>query len=443
MHRRLLVLLLLGLALLGVRPMVEAAGQTVLLLDVSSPIYPATAAYVERGLASAESQALSAIVLRLNTPGGDSASMLRLVSLIRNAAVPVIVYVAPAGAQAASAGSIVTLAGHVAAMAPETIIGAASPVDASGADLDDTLYRKAVEDIKATVRSLTQNRPPDAQALAEQMIEDARAVSADEALAIGLIDVIAPDLPGLLRQVDGRNISFNNQPVVLHTADATLLPFPWRFLEEAQLFLANPLLVSLLISLGTLALITELRAPGGWVAGFVGVLCLALAFYALGQLPTNWLGLVLIGTAFVLFILEAHTHTFGALTLTGVATLAAGFYVLFNTADAAAFQRLSLAGAIGVSLPTAVLMLIILVAVARTQRARPQTGAEGLVGQRGRATTDFSLVNGVYVGTVLAWGELWRANAGEPIARNQPIQIDSLDGFTVHVKPLPTPLPPS
>lgn len=434
MRRLICGFLLLLLALPAISRSVGAAGQPVLLLDVHTPIYPATAAYVERGLDSAESQALPAVILRLNTPGGDSGSMLRLVTLIRNAAVPVIVYVAPAGAQAASAGSIVTLAGHLAAMAPETIIGAASPVDAGGADLGETLYRKAVEDIKATVRSLTQNRSAEAQALAEQMVEEARAVSADEALAIGLIDVIAPDLDNLLTQVDGRAVIVNQRPVVLDTDGAAVLPFAWHFLEQAQLFLANPLIVSLLISLGTLAVITELRAPGGWVSGFVGVLCLVLAFYGLGQLPANLLGLALVGIAFVLFILEAHTHTFGVLTLTGVATLAAGFYVLFNAADAATFQRLSLAAAIGVSLPTAVLMLIILIAVARSQRARPHTGAERLVGQRGRATVDFHLEHGVYVGTVIAWGEIWRAVSAEPITLNQPIVVQALDGFTVQVK---------
>ncbi len=414
-----------------------AAAQTptVLVVDVDTPIYPAVVSYLERGLAAAETQGAQALVLQLNTPGGDGESMLSIVSLVRSAPVPVVVYVAPAGAQAASAGSIITLAGHVAAMAPETVIGAASPVGSAGEDLEETLYRKAVEDIKATTRSLTVNRPPEAQSLAEQMVEDARAVSADEALDIGLIDLITPNLETLLMALDGRTVQVRNQPHTLQTAGALVEHLPWSRLEQLQLFLANPLLLSLLISLGSIALITEIRSPGGWGAGFVGVVCLSLAFYGLGQLPTNLLGLVLIGLAFALLLLETQTPTLGALAITGMVSLVAGLWILFNATEAPAVARLPLWGALGVGIPTGLLFLWIVVAAARIHRRPARTGAEGMVGLIGRATTDFKLIEGRFIGTAVVWGEVWRAEAQEAITAQQGIMVESVTGFTLHVKP--------
>jgi membrane-bound serine protease (ClpP class) len=422
---------------------VRAQTQALVVLDVTGPIYPAVADYIERGLERAEDDSAEAVVLMLNTPGGDVATTLEIVQAIRNSRVPVVVYVTPPGAQAASAGSIITMAGHLSAMAPETVIGAASPVGGSGEDLDETIYRKVVEDLKATVRGLTESRPDAARTLAEAMVEEARAVSASEALDVGLIDIIATDLDDLLNQLDTRTVIVNNETVTLDTDRVLEIPVALTVLEQFQLAIANPILISLLLSLGSVALITEIRSPGGWVAGFVGVMCLGIAFLGLGQIPANWFGLGLILVAFILFVLEASQPGIGALALVGTLTLIGGFLVLFNTAETPEFARLPVAAAIGVSLPTAAFFLWLLTMAIRIQRAQPLSGQEGLPGQTAVARADFQARGAVYEGTVLLEGEIWRAQAAAAVAKDERVVVESVSGLTVSVKsaesiPVPT-----
>lgn len=432
-----IMLFLLGVGLALVRP-AQAQTRDIVLLTIDNPIYPVVTDYVTRGIARAEADSAELIIIQLNTPGGDLATTLEIVQAIRNSPVPIIVYVTPAGAQAASAGSVITMAGHVAAMAPETVIGAASPVDGSGQDLGETIYRKAVEDMKATVRSLTENRPPEATTLAEAMIEDARAVSASEALQVGLIDIVAVDMDDLLVQLDGRAVTVNNQPLTLATERVRESPLALSPVEEFQLAIASPVLISLLLSLGSIGLITEIRSPGGWVAGFVGIVCLGLALLGLGQLPINWFGLGLIVVAFVLFGLEAQQAGLGALALVGLLTLIAGFMVLFNTEQTPDFARLSLLAAIGVSLPTAAFFLWLLTAAVRIQRAQPVTGREGLIGRPARARHDFAPQGSGFAGSVLLEGEIWHATAAAAVVKGQDVVVESVDGLTVAVRPKET-----
>ncbi|MCB8985008.1 MAG: nodulation protein NfeD [Ardenticatenaceae bacterium] len=436
MRQRALVVLLFILCLIAVGQAHAQSSGNVLLLQVEGPVTPAMAEYFARGIQSAEDQGATAVVIQLDTPGGAIDTTQEIVQTFRAATVPVIIYVAPRGAQAASAGSIITIAAHAAGMAPETVIGAASPVGQDGAELDATLFRKVTEDMKAQVRSLAARRGPEAVALAEAMISDARAVHAEEALVAGLIDAIASDVPNLLSQLDGRTVIVNDQTVTLHTAGETTRPFGMSLVEAILHALSNPVLVSILLAIGVQAILIEISHPGGWVAGFVGVVFLALALYGLGQLPANWFGLGLILVAFVLFLLEVKAPVHGALAVTGIITMFAGFMVLFNSPGTPAFARLSIISAILITLPTAAFFIFLVFMVLRAQRRKPITGEEGLIGQKGTVRKAIVTRPGVddYAGMVQVQGELWRAAARDRIDEGEEVEVTAVQGFTLQVK---------
>jgi membrane-bound serine protease (ClpP class) len=394
------------------------------------------ASYFERGIAEAEASGAEALLIILNTPGGAVDTTQEIVRTFRAAEVPIIVYISPRGAQAASAGSIITVAAHASAMAPETVIGAASPVGEGGADLDETIFRKITEDLTALVRSLTERRGEEVTKLVEEMIVDARAVNAQEALDVGLIDAIAEDVPDLLAQLDGLTVVVDDEQVVLNTAVATAQPFDMNIIEQMLHALSNPLLLGILLTIGVQAILIEMSSPGGWVAGFIGVLCLGLALYGLGQLPANWLGLGLVAVAFVLFVLEVKAPVHGALALAGTATLLAGLLVMFNSPGTPEFARISVSGAVTVSLFTAGFFIFIVTMALRAQSAQPSTGSEGLIGQKGPVRTALTAAaeDATFSGMVLVAGELWRAQADEAIEKGAVVRVTAVDGFTLHVK---------
>jgi len=412
-----------------------AQGDEIIILKAEGAVTPAMAGYLERGLKEAEVLGVQAVIIELDTPGGLVGTTQEIVQLFRASTTPVIVYVSPRGAQAASAGSIITMAGHAAAMAPETVIGAASPVGENGVDLEETIFRKISEDLKATVRNLTAQRSPEATQLAEKMIDDARAVTAEEALEVGLIDIIAEDIPDLLEQLDGLTITVNDQPSVLNTAGAAANVLEPSVIEELLFALVNPVLLGLLLTIGVQAILIELSNPGGWAAGLIGILAIGLALYGLGQLPVNWLGVGLIIVAFVLFLMEVKAATHGALALTGTAILIAGLLVLFNSPETPDFLSLSIPAAAAISSVTALFFLFVLSKALGAQRSRPATGAEGLVGKTGPVRSALIATNhgGPFTGKVLVFGELWRAQADEAIEREEEVVVTAVDGFTLHV----------
>ncbi len=435
MRKVTVLLLILVMFWVGVG-FVQAQDGAVILLEIEGPVTPAMASYFERGIQFAEETGAQAVLIVLNTPGGAVDTTQEIVRSFRASKVPIIVYISPRGAQAASAGSIITVAAHAAAMAPETVIGAASPVGEGGADLGDTIFRKITEDLTALVRSLTERRGEDVTALVEEMIEEARAVNASEALEVGLIDAIAEDVPDLLAQLDGLAVVVDNEPMALATAVANTQPFDMNFIELALHALSNPLFVGILLTIGVQAILIEISSPGGWVAGFIGVLCLGLAFYGLGQLPANWLGLGLVAVAFVLFVLEVKAPTHGALAMSGTATLLVGLLVLFNSPGTPEFARISIPGAAAISVITATFFTFIVAMALRAQNAQPITGSEGLLGQKGPVRTALTAANGdaSYNGMVLVSGELWRAQADEAIDIGEVAVVTAVDGFTLHVK---------
>jgi membrane-bound serine protease (ClpP class) len=415
-----------------------AQSESVLIVEIEGPVTPAMRSFFDRAIESAEQQEAEAVIIVLDTPGGDMSVTLEIVQSFRNANVPIIVFVGPAGAQAASAGSVITAAAHASGMAPDTVIGAASPVGGSGEDIEETLFRKITEDLKATMRNLADERGEEAVTLAEEMIEDARAVTSKEALDAGLIDAVAEDVPDLLQQLDGLTVTVGGEEVTLQTAEATQQSFAMNIVERVLHALSNPLLIGLLLAIGVQAILIELNSPGGWVAGFIGVLCLGMALYGLGTLPANWLGLVLVAVAFVLLILEVATPATGALAIVGGLTLLAGLLILFNSPGTPEFARISIAGAIGISMFTAGFFVFLMTKALRAQRNPSVTGTEGMIGQIGPVRADISAADEelIYRGTVLVNGEIWRATADEAINRDENIVVKGVDGFTLRVKKL-------
>lgn len=433
---RVLSVLLIATIFLAVLP-AGAQGEEYLLLEIEGPVTPAMATYFERAIEEAQADGANAVVILLDTPGGAVDVTQDIVQIFRNAPVPVIVYVSPAGAQAASAGSVITVAAHASAMAPETVIGAAAPVDGSGADIGETLLLKITEDLKATMRNLTERRGEAAVELAEAMIEEARAVTSVEALDAGLIDAVATDVPDLVEQLDGLSVVVDDEEVTLQLAGAAQRSLPLNGVERLLHALSNPLLIGILMTIGVQAILIEISNPGGWVAGFIGVLCLGMALYGLGTLPANWLGLGLIIVAFVLLAFEVSTPSTGALGVAGALTFLAGLLVLFNSPGTPEFARISIAGAVGITLFTTAFFLFLITKALRAQKVAPVTGAESMVGQVGPVKVDLRSAyerNGAFEGSVLINGEIWRATSDEAISSGERVVVKDVDGFTLRVK---------
>jgi membrane-bound serine protease (ClpP class) len=422
--------------LLGLVWMVEAAAQRdvplVLVLNADGAVTPAMAQYLERGIRTAQNRGAEVIIFQLNTPGGSVTTMNQMVQILLASPVPVVVYVAPRGAMAGSAGTLITLAGHVAAMAPETAIGAASPIDSQGQDLTETAAAKEKNILRATARSLAERRGPDAMAIAEDTIENALAVSANQALEAGMIDFVAVDLQDLLKQLDGFHVTVLNQDTTLNTAISEIQVLQPSFIEQILQLLTYPNIIFLLINIGVYAIIIELASPGGWVAGFLGVVCLALAIYGLGILPVNWFGLVFLLAAFVLFILDVKAPTHGALTATGIGSLIIGALVLFNSPGTPSFQRVSIPLVVITAAVTAVGFVFLLSFALRAQKIPVRTGSEGVAGMTGVAKVDISPH-----GTVQVASELWSANLeeGEPaIKKGEKVIVTRKEGIHLRVR---------
>jgi len=431
---------LLWLVLLAAvtRPAAAQGENTALVLRLKGPLTPVMVQYLERGLAAARQQHDALVVLELDTPGGGMTLMEEMVQDIRNSPVPVVVYVTPRGAMAGSAGAIVTLAGHWAAMAPETAIGAASPVGPQGGDLGKTMETKVKAILKALARSLAERRGPQAVQAAEEMIESAHALSAQEAYRVGLVDFIAPSLDDLLRQLAGRSTTTAAGKVTL---PATLEPvrLPLTLSESFFRTLTDPNIVFILLGLGVQALLIALWHPANWPAWFIGAASLLLAAYGLSLLPVNWVGLAFLLLSFAMFALDVKAHTHGALTAAGLAAFIFGALTLFNTPAALPGQRVSVPLVVGSGLAVAVVSTGIVVLALRAQRRPVLTGearVRTLVGRRGEART---AITARQKGTVQVGGELWTAvlAPGAPaVASGDRVEVVEVRGVHLVVRPV-------
>ena len=350
-----------------------------------------------------------------------------MISVVAHASdVPVVVYVYPSGSYAASAGTLITLAGHVAAMAPGTTIGAASPVGSEGEDLGETMEQQLKEDIKAQARAMASRRGEAAVEWAEAAIDEAKAATADEALELGVIDFVAQDLDDLQAQMDGITVELKGEPVTLHTAEARVRELPMTLLEQVLHVITNPTIAFILLTVGLNAIIFELSAPGGYAAGIVGAICLLLGFYALGVLPVSYAGLLFIVLAFVLFVVDVKAATHGVLTAGGIVSLVAGALILFNSP----LYRVSISAVIAVALSTGLFFAFAVGKVIQARRRRSVTGKEGLVGQVGQARTPLEPD-----GMVFVRGELWKATAVDgPVAAGERVEVEGMAGFQLIVR---------
>jgi len=409
-----------------------AQERTVYVLTVDGAITAAIGDYIGRGIRLAERDGAGAMVIRLNTPGGDLQSTTRIMERLENASVPVIVYVWPRGGMAASAGTLILLAAHRAAMAPRTTIGAAHPVAAPGTEetVSPEMMEKIVNVMTEHARLFAERRGEAAAEWAQRAIRESATAGPDEALKVGIIDLIAEDMNQLLEGLDGQTVTLGDgRKVTLHTAGATVREIPLSPIEQFLQILINPNIAFILITIGVQAILIELASPGGWVAGFIGVLCLALAAYALGVLPFNWLGLLLIATAIVLFILDIKASTHGALTAAGTVTFVAGALILFN-APLSPYGQISVPLVVAVAILTALFFAFVVAKALQAQRPRSVTGWEGLVGQTGIAKSRLDPE-----GWVLVAGELWRTVAeGEPVEEGDEVEVLRVEGFRLHVR---------
>lgn len=382
-----------------------AFSQNVHVITIDATINPAIAEYIETSIATAHEEGATCLVIRLNTPGGLLKSTRVIVTSLLTAPIPVIVYVAPSGGQAASAGVFVTLAAHFAAMAPGTNIGAAHPVGMQGAEKDSIMNEKATNDAAAFIRTISEKRHRNV-AWAEDAVRQSVSITETEAMQKGVIDVIAATVPALLDSLDGRSIDVNGATVVLHTKGAAITERTMGTKEKILDLLSDPNIAYIFFLLGLYGIIFELYNPGAILPGIVGVISLILAFYSMHTLPVNYAGLALIVFGVVLFIVEIKVVSHGLLTIGGIVSLLLGSVMLINPESSLDMISLSWTVILGSVVLTAAFFLVAIGMGVRAQLRKPTTGIEGLIGSIGEATTTLSPT-----GTVRVHGELWAATA--------------------------------
>jgi len=404
----------------------DATGTTVPSIELDGEISPATAGWIGSALDEAADEGAPLAIIRLDTPGGLDSSMRDIVKDILAAPMPVVVYVYPNGARAASAGVFITQAADVAAMAPETNIGSASPITSTGGDIGGTLGRKITNDAAAYLRALADSHGRDPE-LAERMVSEATNVSAREALDAGLIDLIAGDQGELLAELDGFEVKGPKRTTLDttgYTIDERAMPLRYEVLQ----FLVNPNVAFLLLLVGLIGITLEILSPGAIIPGLVGGVAFVLGLIGTLQLPVAAVGVALLVLAFALIIAEAHLATGGILGILGIAALIAGGLLLFQGGEGGETVSPWVAVPVAIVLGGGVLAVGRRVLVAR--RSEVRTGEEELLGSTGTVRSAVDPVGQVFVA-----GALWRARAagGEPIAVGTAVRVEAIDGLTLTV----------
>lgn len=427
------VILALILLSLVIAPAAAQRERVAYVMTFDGAVTPILVSYIERGIEEATASDAAALILRLDTPGGQVDLTQDIVKAMRSSPVPIIVYVWPTGAMAGSAGTFITLAGHAAAMVPGSTIGAASPVTGEGQDLGETLEQKVTNILAADIENLAKRRGEKAVEWARKAVEEAAAATADEALELGVIDVIAVDTEELLTKLDGLEVEVNGQLETLDLADADPVELPLTGLENFLNTIINaivaPGIAILLIVLGVQAIISEFSQPGGYVAGIAGAVSLMLGLYALGILNANWVGLGFILLSFILFFLDIKAPTHGALTLGGMATFILGAVLLFSGTEVA----IPWGTIIGLAIFSALFFSFVIAKALQSQRKRPTWGVESLIGQTGIVRTELKPA-----GKILVQGEWWDArlqdDAGTAPAGAH-VTVVGREGFLLLVRP--------
>ncbi len=384
-----------------------AMGQTADIITLDATINPATADYIHQSILAAQEEGAECLIIRFNTPGGLLKSTRDIVSDLLTAKVPVVVFVAPAGAQAASAGAFITLAAHIAAMTPGTNIGAAHPVGMQGGEKDSIMNEKATNDAAAFIRTISEKRHRNVR-WAEDAVRKSISITETEALRDSVVDVIAPTVTALLDSIDGMTVNVAGENRTLHTRDARIVEksMGWKF--QILDILSDPNIAYIFFMLGVFGLLFELYNPGAILPGVVGVIALILAFYSLHTLPVNYAGLALIVFGIILFVLELKIVSHGLLGVGGTVALLLGSIMLINTESSLEFASLSLSVILATVLFTALFFIFAIGMGIRAQRKKPVTGVEGIVGEIGETLTELNPS-----GQVRVHGEIWNATSAQ------------------------------
>jgi membrane-bound serine protease (ClpP class) len=430
-----LLLVVIGLALLPLSALAQDDRPTVIVGEIDDTITPVMAEYVERVIDDAENDGASAVVFEMDTPGGLSSAMDDIIRDILESEVPVVVYVAPRGARAASAGVYITYASHVAAMAPGTNIGSASPVfmGADEDDVDDTMTQKVTNDAVAQIVNLANLRGRNAE-WAEEAVREAANITADEALDLNVIDIIAPDLTTLLNEIDGWTVEVATGTATLNTAGARTSDAGMNWIERILQTLADPTIAYLFLSLGLLGIFFELASPGAIIPAVVGVIGVLLGLFGLGTLPVNWTGVLLILLAFGLFAADIFVPSFGLLTLGGLISFIFGSYLLIDADEAPGFE-ISRVAIWTMALCFLAFFALIGFLIVRSRRRQPAVGDRAMIGDLAsvRQALDPN-------GMVFAFGEHWSASL-EPgggvvyVPVGATVVITKVEGLRLLVRP--------
>jgi membrane-bound serine protease (ClpP class) len=400
--------------------------KSVLAVRINGVINPVSSEFISKSIIRANALQAEALVIELDTPGGLDTSMRNIVKEIIGSSIPVIVYVSPSGARAASAGVFITLAAHVAAMAPGTNIGAAHPVSMGG-KMDTTMSEKATNDAAAYIKSLAERTGRNA-VWAEDAVRKSVSATETEALTKHIVDFVSKDLDTLLQDIDGRKVNTAAGEKTLKTAGAAVVRTEMGLRYKVLSFITDPSVAYMLMLLGFYGLFFELTNPGTIFPGVTGAIFLILAFYSFQTLPVNYAGLLLIILAIVLFILEIKIISHGVLTIGGIISMVIGSLMLFDSP--APFFRLSLSLILPAVIVTAFFFTATFRLAYRALRRKPSTGAEGLIGKEGKAITDITKDSGM----AALHGEVWSASSDDVIKKGDRIEVISLSGLQIKVK---------
>ncbi|GAB4483665.1 MAG: nodulation protein NfeD [Thermodesulfovibrionales bacterium] len=420
-------LILSAILLLAVSATLSSEGRPrVSVIRVEGVINPVTSEFIRKSIALAHEANAEALVIELDTPGGLDSSMRDIVKEIMASGVPVAVYVAPSGARAASAGAFITLAAHVAAMAPGTNIGAAHPVGVGGR-LDKTQSEKAENDAAAYIKSIAEKTGRN-QKWAEDAVRKSVSATEGEAVKSGIVDLVSDDLASLLAAIDGRKITTAHGEKILRTRGAETERRDMTLRQKILSFITDPNVAYMLMLLGFYGIFFEFTNPGTIFPGVLGSICLILAFYSFQTLSVNYAGMLLIILSLVLFILEIKIISHGILTIGGIVAMVIGSLMLFDTPGS--FMRLSLALVLPAAIATALFFTFVIGLAYRALKQKPISGSEGMVGIEGAASTDITPAGGM----VLLHGEVWSAWSDTPIAQGDRIVVESISGLRLKVR---------
>jgi len=409
-------------------PPAGPSSPTVLRLDLDNIIHPLAADYVERGIDEAVARHASAVLIRLDTPGGLETSMRAIIAKIIASPVPVITWVGPSGSRAASAGFLILISADVAAMAPGTNAGAAHPVMLGGEKMDEVMKQKVEQDAAAYIRSIAGKRERNAQ-VAEQAVLQSKSFTETEALQNKLINLIAASPEELFRKLDGTTVKrFDGSDVTLHLGNARVVEFQpgarYNFLSH----IIDPNIAFILLALGALGLYVEFTHPGWVVPGVIGAIILVLGLFALSLLPINWAGALLIVLAFAFFILEAKFMTHGVLAAGGMAAMILGALILVNAS--APELRIRLVTALSVAIPFGLITVFLLRLALRAWRSKVVTGEAGLLDEVGTTRTELNPQGKIFI-----HGELWNAVSDKVIPRGAQVRVVAVEGLCLRVEP--------